>query len=113
MIKNLLWKFFGKKYALGGLVQIYKFFNGYKTQICSVLSVVVYGAKILGFIEPDLANQLLLLLTGAGGVTLMHKFQKIDEDYGMQEKTAELRAEALKILEADKVVNPPLPPELK
>ena len=46
----------------------------------------------------------------------MHKLQKVDKDYNVQERASELKAEALKQLEADGIIkaeNPPIPPELK
>jgi len=104
MIQNLLWRLLGKKYLLGGVVEIYRLLTGYKTQIVSVLLVVVYIAKIFGFITPEMADQLILLLSGAGGVTLAQKFKRWDDDFKLTERMSELKGEAMKQLEADKVV---------
>lgn len=107
MIKDLLWKLLGKKYLLGGVIEIYRAITGYKTQIAGVLLVLVYVAKFTGFITPDLADQLVLLLSGAGGVTLAQKLKRWDEDYKLTDRVAELRAEAQKQLEKDGVIPPP------
>ena len=104
MIQNLLWKIFGKKYLLGGVVAIYKAINGKKTVLCTIGIGIVYTGKILGYIPPDIADQLLALLSGAGGISFLHKLQKISEDYGIAQKAAELRTEALDILKKDGMI---------
>jgi len=101
MIQKLLWKIFGKKYLLGGAVELYRKITGYKTQIVSILLVVVYIAKMLGYLPPDLAEQLIALLGGAGGITLAQKLKRWDEQYKLTERTGELKAEAMKELEKD------------
>lgn len=108
MIQNLLWKLLGKKYLLGGVVEIYRLLTGYKTQIVSGLLIVVYAAKILGYLPADLADQLIALLGGAGGITLAQKLKRWDDDFKLTERMGELKGEAMKQLEADKVV-PPAP----
>jgi hypothetical protein len=118
MLKNIIWNLLGKKYLLGSVVQIYKFFNGYKTQLCTAGIAVVYALKTFQLIPADLADQLIALLGGGGGISLLHKLQKYDEDYKIQERAAELRALALEQLQKDGVIaapvtNPPIPPELR
>ena len=103
MIQKLLWKILGKKCLLGGAVEIYRKITGYKTQIVSVLLVVVYVAKILGYLPPDLAEQLIALLSGAGGITLAQKLKRWDEQYKLTQHTGELKAEAMKELAKDGV----------
>ena len=104
MIQKLLWKFLGKKYLLGGVVAIYRFLTGYKTQLVSVLIIMVYAAKILGYLSPELAEQLLAILSGAGGITLAQKLKRWDEQYKLTQHTGELKAEAMKELAKDNIV---------
>lgn len=107
MIKNLLWKLLGKKYLLGGVVELYKAINGKKTLLCTIGVAVVYAGKILGYIPAALADQLLALLSGGGGISLLHKLQKYDEDFKIQERATELRVAAQEQLAKDQVIPPP------
>lgn len=105
MLINLVWRLFGKKYALGGLLSLYRAVTGYRTQIVATLVVLVYAGKTLGFVPAELADQLLVLLAGAGGMTMTSKLARIDEQYGIQQKAAELRGEAFKQLKADGIIS--------
>jgi hypothetical protein len=104
MIQNLIWSIFGKKYLLGGVVEIYKFFTGYRTQIISVLIAITYTLKVFGYLPVELADKLLALLSGSGGVTLLSKFRKWDEDFKLSQRTQELKALALEQLAKDGVI---------
>lgn len=104
MIKNLLWSLLGKKYLLGGVIEIYRFLGGYKTQIASVCLIAVYSGKLLGYIPTDLADQLILLLSGAGSITLAQKFKRWDDEFKLTERSAELRQAAQEQLAKDGVI---------
>jgi hypothetical protein len=104
MIKNLLWSLLGKKYLLGGFVSLYRAATGYKTQIVAVLTAVTYALKVFGYIPTELADQLLLLLSGAGGVTLVQKFKRWDDEFKLTERVGELKKEAFEQLSKDGVI---------
>lgn len=93
-MKTLLWKLFGKKFLLGGVVDVYRWLTGYKTQVTSVLIGIIYAGKILGYIPADLADQLILVLGGIGGVTFMQKLKRIDDEYKVTQRAEELRKAA-------------------
>jgi hypothetical protein len=116
-MQNIIWSLFGKKYLLGGAVEIYKALTGYRTQIATVLTVIVYVAKILGWIPHNISDPLIALLTGAGGITMAEKLQRWDNEFKLTERVGQLKADAIDQLNKDgvipPVVNPPLPPELK
>ena len=107
MIVDFLWSLLGKKYALGGAVAVYKKVNGWKTYLSMAAIVLIYAGKALGYIPVELADQLLALFGGTASISFLHKLQKTDKEFGIAEKLAQLRAEAVAKLKEDNVIPPP------
>ena len=96
MLKNLVWRFFGQKYLLGGAVALNKALEGKRTLLVTIATVIVYTVKVLGYLPPDLADAMLALLAGAGSQTLIAKFTRWDSDYKLTARAAELQDAARK-----------------
>lgn len=73
-------KFLLQKYALGYLVKAWSAVKGYKTQIFTALSVLVYGLQLAGQIPPDLATQLLTVFGSGAGFAFIQKLQRYETD---------------------------------
>ena len=101
MIQKLLWSLFGKKYLLGGVTELYRRCEGYRTIILATLAVVIYLLKTLQYIPAELADQLLAVCAGAGGITMTSKLNRIDTKFDIQKRMQELKTEAMKQLVAD------------
>ena len=67
-----------QKYILGWAVKGYKGLSGYKTQVCMGLYAAVWVAAHMGYIEPELANQVELGLQVAGGFSFAEKLARIE-----------------------------------
>lgn len=54
--------------------------DGYKTYICIAAAALVLGLAQLGYVEQSLANTLIEWITVLGGVSLVHKVDKVLSD---------------------------------
>ena len=53
--------------------------KGYKTKIVGVIVFAVAGARAVGWIEPELADQILVFLGGAGLLTVRSAITNLEK----------------------------------
>src|SRR3990167_471616 len=75
-LKTKIVKFLLQKYVLGYMVKGYEKLTGYKTQICAAAWCIVLGAKLMNYIEPQLADQVLHQLEAAFTISALQKLKR-------------------------------------
>jgi hypothetical protein len=102
-IKDWAVNFLLKKYALGWLVKGYRTAAGWRTTIAIVLAAAVWVGQLLGYLSPEMADQLYKIIGTIGSITFIEKLKRY-------QKTAEGLVTVVKT-EAEKPVEPPSEPK--
>jgi len=65
-----------KKYALGWLVKGYRQVAGWRTAIAAFLAILVFGGQLMGYLPPELADQLYKIISTIGAITFVEKLKR-------------------------------------
>ena len=78
-----------RRYALGFMVDAWKFFTGYRTQIQLGLAVIIVGLGLVGALPLDTALTIAAAVGGSAFATFLEKLKKHKEFIVEIQKTVE------------------------
>jgi len=110
-IKDIVEKFIFKQVLnrIGGKVlpALYKKTEGWRTYSLIALWGLLKAAVVFGWLPAEVSaaiGQYLETLLGAAGVTFLSKYNRVNEQFHVEELAAKLRAEANEQMKADGVI---------